>query len=483
VGDALLLAAHRFSGSAGQEPKGGAHRERIATDESMYPVFLFGRAYAISIRPAAAYLAAHPPWAGPAAGLTVMLLTVAVAAMVGFFSTKQEDLERKVRKRTRELRRQNAELDAVLENAPVVMLLIDERVRVVRANHAAARLTDREPEDLIGLLSGQAIQCVNACKGAGCGRNAECRTCGIRNAVVGVFRNHAGLRNEIAEIFLFIRGKQVKRGIQFSVSPVLVENTRWVLLSIDDITDRKQMENALRESEEKARAISETARDAIITIDSDGAISYWNPAAEAVFGYSAEDVMARELHRIIAPERYYSRYRAAFEQFKQTGEGSAIGRTIELTACRRSGEEFPVELSLSAFQLNGRWHATGLIRDITERKRLEKEMHARLERTVRQQRVIAQIAISPEVAKGDLLGLSMDVTEAAAQAQLTELVDAGYDGTLVSGDQGGAVFYELRLGPFPSSDQATRVADAVRKGYGLSPTVIQLQSAPGSVAP
>ena len=71
-------------------------------------------------------------------------------------------------------------------------------------------------------------------------------------------------------------------------------------------------------------------------------------------------------------------------------------------------------------------------------------------------------------------------SEQAAQAQLTELVDAGYDGTLVSGDQAGAVFYELRLGPFPSSDQANRVADAVRRGYGLSPTVIQLEAGGGA---
>lgn len=71
-------------------------------------------------------------------------------------------------------------------------------------------------------------------------------------------------------------------------------------------------------------------------------------------------------------------------------------------------------------------------------------------------------------------------SESAAQSQLTELVDAGYDGTLVSNDQAGSIFYELRLGPFDSAEQANRVADAVRRGYSLSPTVIQVPGAEGA---
>jgi len=73
--------------------------------------------------------------------------------------------------------------------------------------------------------------------------------------------------------------------------------------------------------------------------------------------------------------------------------------------------------------------------------------------------------------------------EGAARTQLTELVDAGYDGTLVSNQQGGAVFYELRLGPYATTEQASHVAEAVRHGYGLSPTVIQLEAEGGGATP
>ncbi len=74
-------------------------------------------------------------------------------------------------------------------------------------------------------------------------------------------------------------------------------------------------------------------------------------------------------------------------------------------------------------------------------------------------------------------------SESAARSQLTELVDAGYDGTLLSSQQGGAAFYELRLGPYDTNEQANHAAEAVRRGYGLSPTVIQIEAAPGAGAP
>lgn len=141
---------------------------------------------------------------------------------------------------------------------------------------------------------------------------------------------------------------------------------------------RKTEDIALKESEEKFRALSESAKDAVILLDSDGNISYWNKGAEEIFGYSSHEVIGRELHQFLAPERYREAYKKGIRHFRETGEGAAIGSILELSAIRKNKAEFPIELSVSAVKLKGKWHAIGIVRDITERKKAENERGERL---------------------------------------------------------------------------------------------------------
>jgi len=138
---------------------------------------------------------------------------------------------------------------------------------------------------------------------------------------------------------------------------------------IRDITAQKKSQLALRESEEKFRAITGTATDAIILMDNQGQISYWNPAAEEMFGYTAEEAVGQELHTLLAPEEYLADFRRGFERFRQDGTGNVIGRTVVLIARRKDGSTFPFEISTSAMKVRGKWHAAGIIRDISERER------------------------------------------------------------------------------------------------------------------
>ena len=118
-------------------------------------------------------------------------------------------------------------------------------------------------------------------------------------------------------------------------------------------------------------AITATAHDAIIVIDNNGRISYWNNSAERMFGYSAEEAIGKECHLLIAPKRFYSSYKRAFNRFKLTGGGPVIGKTLELWALKKNGVEFPVELSVSSVKIDGEWSAVGILRDISSRKRIE----------------------------------------------------------------------------------------------------------------
>jgi len=144
-----------------------------------------------------------------------------------------------------------------------------------------------------------------------------------------------------------------------------------ILTMFFDMTYHKRAEEALRESEEKFRVISNTAVDAILVMDNDGKISYWNPAAERMFGYTSNEAIGNELHIFLAPSRYHEAYIKGFRRFKETGEGPAIGNISEFFAIRKDSTEFPIEVSTSAIQIRGKWHSVGIVRDISDRKRAE----------------------------------------------------------------------------------------------------------------
>ena len=142
---------------------------------------------------------------------------------------------------------------------------------------------------------------------------------------------------------------------------------------------RTKIEAELKESEERFKCLAGSAQDAIVMIDDEGNVCYWNIAAEKMFGYSLQEITGKEMHTVLAPQQYHEAYRKGLTHFRETGEGLAVGKTIELYALRRDGTEFPVELSLSTVLMHGKWHAIGIIRDITERKSVEQALKQKTE--------------------------------------------------------------------------------------------------------
>ncbi len=145
--------------------------------------------------------------------------------------------------------------------------------------------------------------------------------------------------------------------------------------AVVDITDLKRKDAALLESEARLRAATETARDAIFMMEGEsGTISEWNPAAETIFGFTSAEALGRELVDLLVPPRYHERALHGLSHFANPGDSEAAGRTLELTSLRKDGTEFPIELSLSAMQVNGKWFVTGIARDITARKLAENRL-------------------------------------------------------------------------------------------------------------
>ena len=134
---------------------------------------------------------------------------------------------------------------------------------------------------------------------------------------------------------------------------------------------QKRAEQALRESEEKFKKISSSAQDAIIMIDFEGKISFWNEAAENIFGVSQDDVLGREFATFIANSNSRESFQINMLKFKETGEADFIGKIIEIVSLRNDGSEFPAEVSFASVQLGGFWNGIGILRDVTKRKQME----------------------------------------------------------------------------------------------------------------
>jgi PAS domain S-box-containing protein len=150
-----------------------------------------------------------------------------------------------------------------------------------------------------------------------------------------------------------------------------------------DIEDLKQSEEHLRSSEEKTRLIIDTALDAVIAIDAQGRVTDWNKQAEVIFGWSSGEAIGQHLSDMIIPERLRMAHKRGLSHFLATGDGPILRRRTEITAVRRSGVEFPVELEVSPIRLAEDWVFSAFIRDITdsklaEEKLRESELHLRL---------------------------------------------------------------------------------------------------------
>ncbi len=132
---------------------------------------------------------------------------------------------------------------------------------------------------------------------------------------------------------------------------------------------RKKAEEELKEREERLYKIVNSSQDAMVIMNETGNAYIWNQSAQRMFGYTAEEISGKNLYNLIMPNHDQEQFKGVFDNTQETGESSSTGKTIESAALRKSGEEFPVELVLSAIKIDDEWYSIASIRDITERKR------------------------------------------------------------------------------------------------------------------
>jgi PAS domain S-box-containing protein len=150
--------------------------------------------------------------------------------------------------------------------------------------------------------------------------------------------------------------------------------------AMQDITSKMVADQALRDSEEKTRLIMNASLDAIICMDKNGLITFWNPQAEKIFGWSMEEVMGRPLSETIIPATYRAHHNRGLEAYAKTGQGRNLNTILELSAINRNNEEFPVELTVLPIRQDKEEFFCAFVRDITGRKMAEQQLKLSKER-------------------------------------------------------------------------------------------------------
>lgn len=142
---------------------------------------------------------------------------------------------------------------------------------------------------------------------------------------------------------------------------------------LNEIDERKQVEDILRETTARYSAVTQSANDAIVTADSTGNIVHWNKQAEVIFGYSEEEIIGQSLTLVI-PQRHRERHVLGMGRVLQGGASRVIGKAFETEGLRKDQTEFPIDLSLTKWEVGSQCYVSGTIRDISEKKHFEQHL-------------------------------------------------------------------------------------------------------------
>ncbi len=250
------------------------------------------------------------------------------------------------------LRESEAKFRSVMESAIDAIISGDAEGKIRSWNTAATALFGFTEAEMLG----QPIEAIIP------ERYRQRHQDGIRRVSSGGPSHVIGKTVELAAL----RKNGSEFPVELSLATWFLDDRRYYTGIIRDISERKQ-------AEQKFRSVTESAIDAIISADHTGVIVSWNKAATRILGFTEDEVIGQPLE-IIIPDRFHEAHRNGMARFTRTAEAHAIGKTVELAARTRSGEEVPIELSLSTWTVRDERYYTGIIRDIGERKRAEEAL-------------------------------------------------------------------------------------------------------------
>lgn len=162
---------------------------------------------------------------------------------------------------------------------------------------------------------------------------------------------------------------------EVKIQPVGYNAEQYCLALVNDLSKADGLEDRLWEKETTLNAVMDAVRDAVVMLDERGAVTYWNDAAECLFGFCRSEILGKDLHSLIlSKSQMVETYHKSFAEFQASGKCAVIGRVLDLTTKGKGGREMDIELSLSGLQIQNSWHAIGIARDISQRKQSKREL-------------------------------------------------------------------------------------------------------------
>ncbi|WP_411991249.1 PAS domain S-box protein [Agarivorans sp. DSG3-1] len=291
-----------------------------------------------------------------------ILLFVLVFALVRKINLRLErskaELEQEVEDRTAELQVREKTLWDLYENAPIAYASLNEDGKFLKHNLSLAELIDQQ-RDQFKHLHWHQLGVDDA--------NQQWAKQLLQSALQGKSFNDETLSIICAD------GQQ--KNVSVNIAPGVVENDKIVevKVSLIDMTERYQARLALADNEERIRTIVDTIADGIVLIEQSGIVRSFSPAAQQIFGYTEQEVVGNNV-KMLMPKSIADHHDQTLADYQPKPNSVVIGNERAVFGLRKSGEEFPMELAVKEVFLKGKRHFTGIIRDITERKKAQQKL-------------------------------------------------------------------------------------------------------------